>query len=259
MSTYIKRTLEPRIVDELVRIKEIKNKRFCSRRDIMDEINFPNSNPARIVIKSNEKGTGFMRNHYTEEYCKDYIPKKEFDAIVDKCSLIIGNEYSRKRKLDTQDMSIWIQLAMLVALILAFVFCTMAYYIPSYSTGYKIITFIIAAAGYIVALLIMFYNFCTPYQESLTFDQMVFKKVNEYLASVNESMRTRNMEWILIPCHYWMELRFTDKNDADYDQIAAVRNTQHHDESSRIKGSETEQPVNGKYEDHSKEFGDEDE
>lgn len=106
MSTYNKRTLEPRIIDELTRIKEIKKKRFCSRHEIMNEINFPSSTPARVVIKSNEKGTGFMRNFYNEEYCKDYISKKEFDAIVDKVSLIIGNEYSRKRKLDSQGISL---------------------------------------------------------------------------------------------------------------------------------------------------------
>ena len=227
----------------------------------MDEINFPVANPARIIIRSNEKGTGFMRNHYNEEYCKNYIPKKEFDDIVDKCSLIIGNEYSRKRKLDTQDMSFMIQISMLVALALAFVFCTMAYYIPSYSTAYKVITFCIAAAGYIVALIIMFYNFCTPYQESLTFDQMVFRKVNEYLATINESMRSRNMEWILIPCHYWMELRFTDKDEANYENYQAARNIQQQNESSKLRASDTEQPMNGKYDedDNSKMFADEDE
>ena len=198
MSVYIKRTLEPRIIDELVRIKEIKNKRFCSRRDIMEEINFPPSNPSRLVIKSNEKGTGFMRNHYNEDIWKDYIPKKEFDSIVDNVSLIIGNEYSRKRKLDTQGMSLWVQLSMLFALALAFVFCVMAYYIPQYEIGYKIITFCIAGAGYFAALVILFYNFWMPYHESLTFDQMVFRKVNEFLANINESMRSRNMEWILI-------------------------------------------------------------
>lgn len=89
---------------------------------------------------------------------------------------------------------------------------------------------------------------------------MVFKKVNEYLANINEQMRPRNMEWILIPCHYWMELRFKDKSEANYDNNLG-ESTQKHDGSSKAKVSETEQPINGKYEgdnnDH--EFGDEDE
>lgn len=257
MSTYAKRTLEPRIVEELTRIREIKNKRFSSRIDIMEQINFPPSTPAKIVIKSNEKGTGFMRNHYVEEYCKDYIPKEEFDAIVDKVSYIIGNEYSRKRNLDTKGMSIWIQLSMMTALALAFCFCVMAYYIPKYGTTYKVITFLIAVAGYLVAISIMMYNFCAPYQESLTFDQMVFRKVNEYLASINEKMRQRKMEWILIPCHYWMELRFLDKNERDYEGPTAHGRNDH----TNLNGSNTKQPVNGNYEEDegSKLFDDDDE
>jgi hypothetical protein len=218
MSTYNKRTLEPRIIDELTRVKEIKKKRFCSRHDIMEEINFPSANPSRIVIKSNEKGTGFMRNHYHEEFCRDYINKKDFDAVVDKVSLIIGNEYSRKRKLDTKGMSIWIQLAMLLALVLMMVFCCMAYYLPDYGIAYQIFTYCIVAAGFTVALIIMFYNFCLPFQESLTFEQMVFRKVNEHLIGINPQYKSRNLEWILIPCHYWMELRMLDKREEDYNE-----------------------------------------
>ena len=219
MSNYAKRTLEPRIVDELTRVKDIKKKRFCSRHEIMEEINFPSSTPARIVIKSNEKGTGFMRNHYQEEYCRDYISKKDFDAVVDKVSLIIGNEYSRKRKLDTQGMNMWIILSMLLALALMFVFCCMGYYLPDHGTGYQVITYCFVAAGFTVALIIMFYNFCKPFEESLTFEQMVFRKVNEYLVNLNLSYRGKNLEWILIPCHYWMELRMLDKREEDYDGI----------------------------------------
>ena len=81
MSRYAKRTLEPRIISELTRIKDFKARRFCSRHEVMDEINFPETTPARIVVRSNEKGTGFMRNYYHEEYCRNYISEKEFNAL----------------------------------------------------------------------------------------------------------------------------------------------------------------------------------
>jgi hypothetical protein len=223
MSTYAKRTLEPRIVTELTRIREIKKKRFSSRHEIMAEINFPTTNPARIVIKSNEKGTGFMRNHYHDEYCSPYISKKEFDGVVDKVSLIIGNEYSRKRKLDTKGMSSCTKLLFMFAFlqIIAFTIFFLIYIEGESKNAYKIVTIVTAGVGFAIGLAIMFYNFFSPYEEMLTFDQMVFRKVNEHLVSINEQYRQRNLEWILIPCHYWMELRMLDKNEKDYDPHTA--------------------------------------
>ena len=71
--------------------------------------------------------------------------------------------------------------------------------------------------------------------------------------------------WIIIlkgilPCHYWMELRFLDKNEANYENYIA-NGTQNNDENSKVKASETEQPFNGKYEgdNNSQIFEDEDE
>lgn len=223
MSTYAKRTLEPRIVTELTRIREMKKKRFCSRHEIMAEINFPKNNPARVIIKSNEKGTGFMRNHYHEEYCSPYIPKKEFDDVVDKCSLLIGNEYSRKRKMDTKSMSSCTKLLFMFAFlqIIAFTIFFLIYIEGESKNAYKIVTIVTAGVGFAIGLAIMLYNFFSPYEELLTFDQMVFRKVNEYLITINEQYRQRNLEWILIPCHYWMELRMLDKNEKEFEPQTA--------------------------------------
>ena len=223
MSRYAKRTLEPRIISELSRIKEYQNKRFCSRHEIMDEINFPETNPARIVIKSNEKGTGFMRNHYHDEYCRSYVTRKDFDQVVDKVSLVIGNEYSRKRKLDNKGMDMCTKLLMLVAflqLILFFIFAMI--FVETDNDPYKYITIANAFIGFAIALSIMMYNYCRAYEESSTFEQMVFRKVNEYLININEDFRSKNLEWVLIPNHYWMELRILDKNEKDYETPAGA-------------------------------------
>jgi hypothetical protein len=219
MSTYVKKTLEPRIVNEMQRIKAFKNKKFCSRHEIMEEINFPPTNPARIVVKSNEKGTGFMRNHYHEEYCRNYISKKDFDTTVDKVSLIIGNEYSRKRKLDTQGMTNWTKILLGIALIQMFFFSilALAYHWSEANRSILITTIAVAIFGFAIGLAILLYNFCRPYEETLTFEQMVFRKVSEYLSSANDTYRNQNIEWVLVPYHYWMEVRMMDKNERDYD------------------------------------------
>lgn len=218
MSQFSKRTLLPRVVEEMRRIKELKKAKFFSRHEIMEEIRFPETTPARIVIKSNEKGTGFMRNHYNEEYLSGYISRKDFDEIVDKCSTIVGNEYSRKRNQDTQGMDLWIKITIALAFLLALVFLWMAYYIPDVDEDiYEVIVFILAIPSFLISIFIMLFNFCQPFQENLSFEQMVYRKVNEYLVNVNNSMKAKHLEWVLIPNHYWMEVRMTDKNEEDYD------------------------------------------
>lgn len=210
MSTY-KREYESRIVNELRRIQDIKEKRFCSRHEVMEEINFPETNQSRIIIKSNEKGTGFMRNHYHEQYCPPYITKKEFDAIVDKASLIIGNEYSRKRKLDTQGMGLWVQLSLVGTFILGLVFIIMGYYLDQHGPAYEAITYIICGISWICSISILLYNFLKPFQESSSFEDMVYRKVGEYFNKVNEKWNPKNLDWLLIPGHYWIEVRMLDK------------------------------------------------
>lgn len=53
--------LEPRIQVELDKINEILENRYTTRTEIMDEISFPSNSPNLVVIKSNEKGVGFLK------------------------------------------------------------------------------------------------------------------------------------------------------------------------------------------------------
>lgn len=220
----------------------------------MEELEFPETTPARIVIKSNEKGTGFMRNHYHSEYCSPYINKRDFDNIVDKCSLIISGEYSRKRKLDTQGMNMCTKIFFLVGglQILSFMIFALVYHWANHGRGFKIVTIVNGFLGFVCALGLMLYNFCRPYEETLTFEQMVFRKVSEYLSTVNDEWRSKNIEWVLIPRHYWMEMRMLDKNEADYDKEPVKYDP-------KYKGENTLQPPgNHSHDNGSNLFDDED-
>mmetsp|Transcript_712 Transcript_712/g.835 ORF Transcript_712/g.835 Transcript_712/m.835 type:complete len:231 (+) Transcript_712:112-804(+) len=227
----------------------------------MDEINFPESTPARIVIKSNEKGTGFMRNHYHDEFCRNYITKKDFDIVVDKVSLIIGNEYSRKRKLDTKGMDMCTKVLMLVALLQLLLFFLFAMiFVETGTDGYKYVTIANAFIGFSIALSIMFYNYFRPYEENSTFEQMVFRKVNEHLIFINEDFRSQNLEWLLIPNHYWMELRILDKNEKDFDApINGPGRSRFQNHNSLQDESEDNKPHQSKSEEDNSKLFEEDE
>lgn len=59
-----KHQLERRIVEELDKIEAQKEARYLTRSEIMEMINFPVNSPNLVIVKSNDKGIGFLRNMY---------------------------------------------------------------------------------------------------------------------------------------------------------------------------------------------------
>ena len=62
----------------------------------------PPSNEQTVIIPSNYKGTGFLRNMYSKnkKYIRGLITRKEFDDIIDTASAISAKAYSHNRKAD---------------------------------------------------------------------------------------------------------------------------------------------------------------
>ena len=58
-------------------------------------LTFLNNGPSLVVVKSNGKGTGFMRNQYDERYLRGHISQEEFVKIIDYASKIMKNLYSK--------------------------------------------------------------------------------------------------------------------------------------------------------------------
>jgi hypothetical protein len=86
--------------------KEIKQgeKNTFFRGGQPKEIFLPSSDESIIVIPSNVKGTGFLRNKYAENrrFLGGLISKKEFDSMVDTCSKLTAKVYSHNRKKDVE-------------------------------------------------------------------------------------------------------------------------------------------------------------
>ena len=83
------------IKEELERIAFEYPNVYMTREEIMEKLNFPNNGPNLVVVKSNGKGTGFMRNQYDERYLRGHIDKDEFVKIIDYASKIMKNLYSK--------------------------------------------------------------------------------------------------------------------------------------------------------------------
>lgn len=207
----VEQPLEPRIKKELDRIQGIIDTRYVTRAALMEDIRFPDNTPNLIVIKSNEKGIGFLKTCYDGRYCAGVIGKDEFDGIIEKASNMIGNVYSKKRQMDSQGVSIYYKLGLLLAVAISFAFLVMAYYLPEYALWYQILTFALLAVALVIVSAISLLNFCKRTDFIETFEEMVGKKLNDYFEKLNNmEYRSRGLEWYLVPGHYWLELRINN-------------------------------------------------
>lgn len=206
--------IEPRIQDELDHIDQLKESRYLTRTELMEMINFPSNTPNLIVIKSNDKGIGFLKTMYDSRYCAGVITKDEFDSIIERASNLMGGVYSKKRKMDTQGVPTWYKLSLLLSCAIALAFLIMAYYLPENDLWYEILTFALLVVSLLIVSGISLINFCKRTDKIETYDDMIMDKIGDYFENLNQSkFLKRNMEWYLVPGHYWLELRIHKRHD----------------------------------------------
>jgi len=81
------------IKDEWQRIAQEYPNVFITREEILDKMNIPQNTHELVVVNSNSKGTGFMRNQYDERYLKGRISQEEFLKMIDYISFILKKLY----------------------------------------------------------------------------------------------------------------------------------------------------------------------
>ena len=72
---------------------------------------------------------------------------------------MIGNVYSKKRQMDSQGVSVYYKLGLLLSVAISFAFLVMAYYLPEYALWYQILTFALLAVALIIVSTISLLNF----------------------------------------------------------------------------------------------------
>lgn len=206
--------IDPRIQEELDRIQNLKESRYLTRSELMEMIRFPQNSQNLVVIKSNDKGIGFLKTMYDSRYCAGVINKDEFDLIIEKASNLMGNVYSRKRKMDSQGVPLWYKLALVLACLTAFPFLIMAYYLPENDLWYEIMTFVLLTVSLVIVCAISLINFCKKTDEIKTYEEMIYERLGAYFEKLNENeYYARNLEWFMVPGHYWLELRIKKRRN----------------------------------------------
>mmetsp|Transcript_34135 Transcript_34135/g.33705 ORF Transcript_34135/g.33705 Transcript_34135/m.33705 type:complete len:92 (+) Transcript_34135:2-277(+) len=80
---------EAYIQEEYHRIASQYPNIFMTREDLMEKMNIPQNTPELVIVRANNKGTGFMRNTYDERYLRNRITQEDFLNIIDYASGIM--------------------------------------------------------------------------------------------------------------------------------------------------------------------------
>ena len=115
-----------------------------------------------MIIPSNIKGTGFLRNRYkmNKQFLGGLITEEEYNTIVDKCSRLTADVYSHNRKKDIEGvlMMINIALSFSIALLLCYAFL-MYYGIRDDGGKQRIAAFFLLGISVFIASVIGIINF----------------------------------------------------------------------------------------------------
>jgi hypothetical protein len=94
-------------------------RKILDRSQLMDHMLFPENGPTLVIVPSNKQGTGFLNHCYDEQFLKDHINEKEFNAIVMVASKIASKCYARKKILDKRGVDPKMKLILTLATLMA--------------------------------------------------------------------------------------------------------------------------------------------
>ena len=144
-----------------MKAKEIKctqgtENKFC-RGGLEYDVYVPLSTDESIIIPSNLKGTGFLRNYYekNQPFLQGVIKRKEFVEIIEGANRICAYVYSYNRKLDVERTKPFVMYSLAIATFLLFVYFLLLFFgIKHKSQDTKVIAYLILGVSVAIALVV---------------------------------------------------------------------------------------------------------
>ena len=153
----------------------------------MRSMRMPETNADHVIVPSNEKGTGFLRNCYSETVLKNAMSKEEFLSWVDGATKVISLVYSKKRLADTEGISKFKVRLLKLALIAAFLFLILIYLaISRDNLQIEIASYVFLVLSFSLVVSLSFYE-CLRNADSkfVSFSIMAHRALEEYFSKVN--------------------------------------------------------------------------
>jgi hypothetical protein len=185
-----------------------------SRGGHQKEVFVPKSADNMVIVASNMKGTGFMRNTWwvNRPYIGGVLKMKEFNGIIDTCSQIVAKVYSHNRKKDVEGINQGVLLALGLSTALLFCFFFLMYYgIRDDNENARIAGFFMLAISVFITLVIGIVNFFQKPEKYTSYKDMVRKTLNAFFERLNKKYNSRGLEFEVKENHYWIQVNINKK------------------------------------------------
>jgi hypothetical protein len=177
----------------------------------------PLSDENVVIIPSNVKGTGFLKNKYKENrpYIGGLITKDDFNTIIEGCAKITAMVYSHNRKKDVEGIRPAVIVALAISTMMLFCFIFLLYYgIRDDNENERIAGFFMLGVSVFITSVIGLINFFSRPDKYTPFKEMVRKALLKYFVNINKEYGARGLEWDVRDNHYWIEVKI-NRSKAD--------------------------------------------
>jgi K+-sensing histidine kinase KdpD len=161
--------------------------KILDRSQLMDHMLFPENGATLVIVPSNKQGTGFLNHCYDEQYLKDHISEREFNAVVMVSSKLASKCYAKKKILDKQGVNPKMKMVLSMATLMAIASLWTVY--ESFNNGDNKILLYISHALISLSLFSVFislvYNWMSKVVPPVTFNQMVKKDLDDFYNVIN--------------------------------------------------------------------------
>jgi hypothetical protein len=190
-------------------------KKILDRSQLMDHMLFPENGPNLVIVPSNKQGTGFLNHCFDEQYLKDHISEKEFNAVVTVASKLASKCYAKKKILDKRGVNPTMKFVLTVATLMA-IASLWTIYESFNNVDNKILAYVshvLISVSLLSVFISLIVNWRTKVVAPITFNQMVKNDLDEFFAAINIEAKQKGLEWGTIDGHYWLELKINQKKE----------------------------------------------
>lgn len=157
----------------------------------MDHMLFPENGTTLVIVPSNKQGTGFLNHCYDEQFLRDHITEREFNAVVMVSSKLASKCYAKKKILDKRGVDPKMKMVLSLATLMAIASLWTVY--ESFNNGDNKILLYISHVLISLSLLSVFIslvvNWMSKVVPPVTFNQMVKKDLDDFFNVINQESR----------------------------------------------------------------------
>ena len=150
------------------------------------EIN--NTGFKKVIIKCNKENLTFEKKYYNT-ILEDYIPKWEWDIIIEEANCVIGNAYHSRKQEEKVEIPRYMNLTFWIIFYFSLIDFIFLIIYTSHENFNEIIIFtalalIAISCGIIIVLMI--YNYIRKLNEEKTIDEFIIEGMKQYIGALNE-------------------------------------------------------------------------